>query len=252
VTALLLEVRNLSVTMGGTRVLENINFAVAENDFIGIIGPNGAGKSIFLKTIVGLVEPEAGEVLVCGKSPKNARGVIGYVPQFPSFKKDFPITVREVVLLGRLPHRTLMRGFSKIDHDAVERCLDLVELRDRSDDSISSLSGGQLQRVLIARALASEPRLLLLDEPTASLDTAVGKSFYAILDDLARERAIILVSHDVGVIAKHVKSIACLNRKLHYHGSKEISEAVLQEVYGCPVDLIAHGHAHRVLEKHDH
>ena len=160
------------------------------------------------------------------------------------------MNVLDVVLMGRIGSGGLFRQPSKRDRDVALSSLDKVEMADQAGRQIGRLSGGELQRVMIARALAVEPLLLLLDEPTASLDTRVGVSVFELLKDLAREITLVLVSHDVGVISRYVKTVACLNRRLYYHHSKEITREMFEAAYGCPVDLVAHGHAHRVFEDH--
>lgn len=246
----IVEAKNVSLTLGGRPILEDVTFTLEEGGFLGIIGPNGGGKTMLLRCITGLTKPTSGELRICGVSPEAARGQIGYVPQFGRFDRDFPIRVIDVVLMGRLAHVPPFRSFTKADATKAQEKLQKVGLDGYGLRPVAALSGGELQRVLIARALATEPKLLLLDEPTASLDTNVGRSFYELLDELSKEMTIILVSHDLGVVARYVRAIGCLNRKLHYHNSPELSHEALAEVYGCPIDLIAHGHAHRVLEDH--
>lgn len=245
-----IKLHNVSVQRRGQVILEAVNLELERGAFLGLIGPNGAGKTVLLKVLLGLIKPTSGSVEILGGSVAASRGKVGYVPQFARFEAHFPTTVIDAVLMGRLAHAAYGRPFSRIDRAIAERALERVELSELRSRELSKLSGGQIQRVLIARALAIEPELLLLDEPTASLDTRVGKTVYDLLDELAREMTIVLVSHDIGVIGSHVKTIACLNRRLHYHNTKDISGAVLAEVYGCPVELIAHGHAHRVLPHH--
>lgn len=246
-----LKISGLSVVSRGQKILDDISLELEEGSFLGLIGPNGAGKTVLLKVILGLIRPSSGSIAVLGSSPEGARGRVGYVPQYARFDGSFPIKVRDVVLMGRLPRKRLFRGFSPDDARRANELLAQVELDGFGDRDITRLSGGQLQRVLIARALAVEPKLLLLDEPTASVDSKVGQSIFRLLEELSGRMTIVLVSHDIGVIASYVKTIACLNRKLHYHHSKQLSGEVLSEVYGCPVELIAHGHAHRVLGTHD-
>ena len=245
----LIEFRGVTVRFGERTVLDSIDFAVEQGDFVGIIGPNAGGKTTLLKVMLGLVEPDEGEVLTFGTSPREARGLIGYVPQYARFDADFPITVAEMVGMGRLGRG---RGRSRSeDRAAVSQALTRLELTSVATARLGKLSGGQLQRALIARALVSEPRALLLDEPTASLDTQIGRSVYELLEQLADEIPIVLVSHDVGVISRTVRTIACLNVRMHYHHSKELTPEMVEAVYGCPVDLVAHGVPHRVLELHD-
>ncbi len=236
-----ISVNNVSVNINNVEILKNINIDIEEKEFIGIIGPNGGGKTTLLKVILGLITPDKGEVLINGKPINQARNILGYVPQFNSFEKDYPISVYDVVKLGTL------KTDKKHINNKIDEALNLVEMYDYKNRLINELSGGQKQRVLIARALVSSPKILLLDEPTASVDTKSGKNFYELLKELNNEITIVLVSHDIGVLSQYVKKIACLNKTLVYHNSKEISAEMLEETYHCPVDLIAHGVPHRVL-----
>ena len=233
---------------GGTEVLRDVNFALEQGDFVGIIGPNAGGKTTLLKIVLGLLSPDSGEVRVLGGRARDARGKVGYVPQYARFDRSFPIRVRTAVAMG-----VLGPGGPRSDAatTAVEEALVRVDLQDVADRQIGALSGGQLQRALIARALVAGPRLLLLDEPTASLDTRIGRSVYELLEELAEEITVVLVSHDIGVISRHVRTIACLNVDMHYHRSKELTPEMVEAAYGCPVDLVAHGHPHRVLPHHE-
>jgi zinc transport system ATP-binding protein len=172
------------------------------------------------------------------------------VPQYPPFDPRFPIRVIDVVMLGRLGTRGLLRRHTADDRARAMAALQEVQADDLAGREIGKLSGGQLQRVLIARGLATDARLLLLDEPTASLDSAVVGSFYELLQSLAGRMTIVLVSHDLSVMSKHVGSVACLNRTMHYHHSKEITREMVEEAYGCPVDFVIHRHSHVVLEDH--
>lgn len=238
----------VSFTYAGVDVLRDVSFDFHEGDFVGIIGPNAGGKTTLLKLILGLLRPDSGSIRVLGVSPNEARGLVGYVPQYAHFDRSFPIRVRTAVTMGTLG-RGRMRD--KVANDAVDRALEQVELHEVADRQMGSLSGGQLQRALIARALVTEPKLLLLDEPTASLDTRIGRSVYELLEELAEKITIVLVSHDIGVISRHVRTIACLNVEMHYHHSKHLTPEMIEAAYGCPVDLVAHGHPHRVLEQHE-
>jgi len=235
----------------GTSALEGINLSIEEHDFLGIIGPNGGGKTTLLKVILGLVRPYQGRVSVLGRDPHAGRGLIGYVPQYNLFDRDFPISVRDVTLMGRHGHAGLLRRYGRDDRAAARSALETVSMLDHADRQMGKLSGGEQQRVLIARALASEPRLLLLDEPTASVDATTQTEFYELLDGLKQRMAIVLVSHDISAISVHVDKIACLNRQLFHHGSPEIEAEVLEATYQCPVQVIAHGTIpHRVLKEH--
>ena len=247
----IVEMKDVWLSIKGKSVLEAISLRLEEGDYLGLIGPNGGGKTTLLRVILGLLTPGRGTVRVFGEEPLRARGRIGYVPQYTRFDADFPVSVLDVVLMGRLTTRGLLQPQGKRDREVAMGCLDKVEMADQADRQIGKLSGGQLQRVMIARALAVEPRLLLLDEPAASLDSRIGVSVYGLLEELSRDMTLVLVTHDVGVISRYVKTVACLNRQLYYHQSKEITREMFEAAYGCPVDLVAHGHAHRVLADHD-
>jgi len=241
--------RGVSYRYGETPALESVDLRLDEGDYLGIIGPNAGGKTTLLKIVLGLLLPDSGTVEVFGRPPSEIRGVIGYVPQYARFDAGFPIDVVDTVRMGRLG--TGRKESARAAREAAMRALSSVDLAGLAGEPIGRLSGGQLQRVLIARALASEPRILLLDEPTASVDTRVGRSVYELLEGLSERMTIVLVSHDIGVISRHVKTIACLNVRLHYHHSRELTPEMVEAAYGCPVDLVAHGHPHRVLPDHD-
>lgn len=245
-----IEINNLHVSLNGINVLQDINLSVVKGDFLGIIGPNGGGKSTLLKTMVGLIKPDYGSIKIMGLDVKKGRRYIGYVPQYAFFDRNFPISVEEVVLLGRLGKRNGFK-YSKQDYEIVSRVLKRVEIYDLRNRQIGELSGGERQRVLVARALAFEPQILLLDEPTASIDERFEADFYELLKELNREITILLISHDLSAVSRYVKNIACLNRTLYHQEGKEISPEVIEKMYSCPVDLIAHGVPHRVLKPHD-
>ena len=242
---------NVWVSYNGTPALEDINLRVDEHDFLGIIGPNGGGKSTLLKVVLGLIRPQRGTVTVLGNPPARSRSSIGYVPQYSNYDHNFPVSVIEVVMMGRYGKRGILKPYDKSDREAAEKSLSRVGMLSQASTQIGQLSGGQQQRAFIARALVSEPQLLLLDEPTASVDSATQTNFYELLEDLKKGMAIIMVSHDIGAISVFVDKIACLNVQLFYHGSKEITPEILESTYKCPVQLIAHGEVpHRVLREH--
>jgi zinc transport system ATP-binding protein len=245
-----IDVQNVWLSFRGMTVLEDITFSIEPGEFVGLIGPNGGGKSVLLKVILGLQKPDRGSVRIFGQPPEQAGGAFAYVPQYPPFDPRFPIRVIDVVMLGRLGTRGLLRRHTADDRARAMAALEEVQADDLAGREIGKLSGGQLQRVLIARGLATDARLLLLDEPTASLDSAVVGSFYELLQSLAGRMTIVLVSHDLSVMSKHVGSVACLNRTMHYHHSKEITREMVEEAYGCPVDFVIHRHSHVVLEDH--
>lgn len=231
-------------------VLEDITLSVRQTDFIGLIGPNGGGKTTLIKVLLGLLTPMRGEVRVMGKPVVEGRRYIGYVPQQVEYDHDFPISVWDVAQMGRLGQRRLFQRYTQEDSDVVAEALRRVGMLEQRRRPIGELSGGQRQRVYIARALATQPKILLLDEPTASVDPNASSSIYELLRELNAHVAIILISHDISVISAYVKTIGCLNRRLIYHGEKEITSDMLQAAYPCPIDLLAHGTPHRVLPMH--
>ena len=243
------ELSGVTLARRGVRVLEDVTLRIEPRDYLAILGPNGGGKSTLLKVILGLLEPDRGSVRVFGRPPRRARGLVGYGPQRAEFDLEVPIRVFDVVLMGRLRSARWGR-VGPDDRAAARAALEQLEMQELAGLPIGALSGGQLQRVLIARALAQRPRLLLLDEPTASLDERIGRSVWEVFEELAASMAVVVVSHDIGAISRYVRGVACLNRRLHAHPSKELTSELLEATYGCPVDLLAHGHPHRVLDHH--
>jgi len=247
-----ISIKKLSVRYGQNVALKKIDLEVKKGDFLGIIGPNGGGKSTLLKAISGLVEPFEGKILVCGQPHYLRNTKIGYVPQFAAMDKQFPISVAEVVLTGRLPNKFLpFYRYTKKDSEIALQMLDDVGISHLSGRRVSQLSGGEFQKMLIARALARQPEILLLDEPTASVDAASRKQIFALLDKLNSHLTIIFVTHDMLAVSTHVKSLACLNTTLIYHGDPKLTDDIVDNLYDCPVDLIAHGVPHRVLRLHE-
>ncbi len=247
----IVEMRGVYFSYGAMPVLENIDMTIYANDFLGIIGPNGGGKTTTLKLILGLVRPSKGTVTVFGKTPEEGRRSIGYIPQLLEFDHDFPVTVLDVVLMGRLGARGLFRRYNGDDVAIAAESLERVGMASSRNRRVGDLSGGERQRVFIARALTTEPRLLLLDEPLSGIDTKWQSSFYELLRDLNEEMTIVLVTHDVGALSSYVEKVACLNCKLYYHGSTQEGIEHLVETYQCPIELIAHGMPHRVLGDHE-
>jgi zinc transport system ATP-binding protein len=247
-----IELNNISFFYNGHPILTNVNLTVEEMDFLAIMGPNGSGKTTLLKIILGILNPAQGTVKVFGKRPVEAAGLLGYVPQDTGINKDFPISVLDVTLMGRLGLAGRDRRFTPEDRTLARKVLEQVGMWQYRDRPIGKLSGGQRQRVLIARALTVEPKVLLMDEPTASVDAQFQTDLYDLLKELNASITIIVVSHDMSVLSSYINSVACLNRSLYYHGSGEITDEMLHSAYQCPVDLIAHGVPHRVLRKHDH
>jgi zinc transport system ATP-binding protein len=245
-----IELDGVWAAYNGHSVLEEINLAVNQSDFIGLIGPNGGGKTTLLKVILGLLTPTRGEVRVLGKKVAEGRCHIGYVPQLVQFDHQFPIRAWEVVGMGLLGCRKPFRPLSSAERETIHYALEQVDMADLSKRAIGELSVGQRQRVYIARALATNPQILLLDEPTASVDPQVANNIYELLREINRTVTILMVSHDMNAVSSYVKTIGCLNRRLHYHGTREITQDMMDAIYECPVDLIAHGLPHRVLAPH--
>ncbi len=231
-------------------VLEDINLTVKEQDFLGLIGPNGGGKTTLIKVLLGLIKPVQGEIEIMGRSVEKGRQYIGYVPQLLEFDRDFPLLVKDVVIMGCLSKRRLLQRYNRQDWQIVNHCLKQVGMVDLGDRPIGELSGGERQRVYIARALATKPQILLLDEPTANVDSKIQNSIYELLKELNKFMTIVMISHDLGAVSTYVKSVGCLNRRLFYHGDKSITSEMIEQTYQCPVDLIAHGIPHRVFPEH--
>ena len=248
----MLSAHELAIGYPGHLVGSGFELSLRPGEALALLGPNGGGKTTLLKAILGLVTPDSGEIRIFGRSGESARRSIGYVPQFSRFDRRFPISVEEVVLIGRLAGRSpWFSRFSRADRQLVDALLERLEIADLKHRQIGQLSGGQLQRVLIARALAVEPRILILDEPTASVDSASKTRIYDLLKELNREMTILIVTHDLSAVSSNIDKIACLNQQLFYHGQTELEAGLVEKVYGCPVDLIAHGVPHRVLRGHE-
>ncbi|MBN2250770.1 MAG: ABC transporter ATP-binding protein [Candidatus Altiarchaeota archaeon] len=248
----IVRLRDVSVAFEGVSVLEDVNLSIYDREFLGIIGPNGGGKTTLLKVILGFIKPDKGTVEVFGRTPEEGRRHIGYVPQHSRIDIHFPASVSDVVLMGRYAKKGLLRHYDKKDRAKALSALERVGMADLKDRHIGKLSGGQRQRVLIARALVSEPGLLLMDEPISSVDKTVEAGLYEFLEELKERISVVMVSHDISAVSVHVDKIACLNRRLYYHDSKELSQEALEEAYQCPIDMIAHGVPHRVLRDHEH
>ena len=239
----LLELKSINAAYDDKLVLKDVNLVVNQNDFVGIIGPNGGGKTTLLKVILGILKPLNGEINVNGST-------IGYLPQINQIDKKFPISVRDVVLSGLLGEKKLFGRYGSESRKRADELMKQMGILHLKNKNIGELSGGQLQRVFLCRAIISDPQLLILDEPDTYVDSNFEGELYEILDKLNDHMAIIIVSHDVGTICSHVKTIACVNQTLCYHDSNIISQEQLA-AYNCPIDLITHGEVpHRVLKHH--
>lgn len=245
----LLEMRSLSAGYGSSLILEGIDFRVNENDFIGVIGPNGGGKTTLLRVILGLLKPAAGNIVFNTEILSSSR--IGYLPQISTGDVNYPVSVSDVVLSGLMRGKSLVSRMTRDDRKMAAGVIEELGLAGLSSATLNELSGGQMQRVLLGRAVIGDPRLLLLDEPGNFVDTNFESDFYDKLRQLNKRMAILMVSHDIGTVSSYVKTFACVNRKLHYHPSSEITNEQLL-AYGCPIQLITHGDVpHTVLKYHD-
>lgn len=245
-----MEVRGVDFSYNGQPALSQVNLTIREKDFIAAIGPNGGGKSTLVKLILGLLTPSRGTITIMGGKPKDHSSALGYVPQNVHINEDFPITAMDVVLMGCLDpghRRKQARRTRAREREEAMETLDRLHMADQAHKKIGELSGGQRQRVFIARSLMTRPRLLLLDEPTASIDTKGQADFYKLLEALNTDVAILVVSHDLFIVSNYVKSVACVNQRLHYHPHEEITGQMLETMYACSVEdvcrvqVLAHG-----------
>lgn len=252
-----IQIRDLWVTFNHQPVLEDVTLDIEANTCVGVLGPNGAGKSTLLKVILGLISPTRGEVLVFGEDPRQGRrqgNLIGYLPQRPLTNPHFPVSALDVVLMGRYGRIGLGRRLKREDREAALAHLAHLGIPHLAHRPISDLSGGEQQRVFIARALAVDPRLLVLDEPTISLDACSQDEVYDLVKRLKDELqlTVIMVSHDIGAVASHVDDIVCLNRRVHVHSPPPIGRIALENTFGCAVEYLFHGEIpHRVVRVRD-
>lgn len=242
----IVKISNLSVWYGEKEALADVNISFYADDFVGIIGPNGGGKSSLVKAIVGLV-PHSGTIEI---AKEVADGGIGYMPQQNLFDKEFPISVEDLVLSGLQHSRGLFSRYTRTDKEKVKATLEELGIAELAKRCVGELSGGQLQRALLGRAIISEPKLLILDEPANFVDNRFENELYTLLGELNRRMAIIMVSHDVGTIATVVKNVVCVNRTVHRHPTAELTPELLAG-YHCPIQILSHGPVpHTVLAHH--
>ena len=247
----LIQISNLCAAYDGRTVLSHVNLTVYERDFLGVIGPNGGGKTTLIKSVLGLHPLAQGEIRFYKEGKEVPKINMGYLPQYSSIDKKFPISVYEVVLSGLSRQKSIFHKFSKEQHEQVEQMIIRMGLEGLEKRAIGELSGGQIQRVLLGRALVSNPEVVILDEPNTYIDKQFEVKLYSLLEEINEERAIILVSHDIGTVLKHVKTIACVNESVHYHPHNEVPTDWLEEHFGCPIEMLGHGtFPHRVLKCH--
>lgn len=237
-----IEIENLSFAYDGFTVLQDVTLRIKGREFICMVGPNGGGKTTLLKIILGLLQPDSGLVRVFGEPPEHARQRIGYVPQHALVDPEFPVTALDVVLMGRINKKKRFRLFGRKDTAAAMEALAAMELSDAAARPFSGLSGGQRQRVLIARALVGDPELLLLDEPTASLDLHVENEFYEMLREINKRLTVIIVSHDLGFVTPFATSVVCVKKTVAIHPTSELSGATISALYGTDMLMVRHDH----------
>ncbi|MGI9242073.1 MAG: metal ABC transporter ATP-binding protein [Verrucomicrobiales bacterium] len=231
--------RDVSFSYGGPAVIQNASFEIGKDDSICVVGPNGGGKTTLLRLILGLEKPDRGSIEVFGLPPKAARNRIGYMPQYLNFDPQFPISVLDVVLMGRITSGGL-GPYRKADRLAAVEALGEIGMADRAGSPFSGLSGGQRQRVLIARALACDPTLLLLDEPTANVDQSVEAQLLETLQQLSKRVSILLVSHNLGFVSALVDHVLCVNRSVHVHPTTKMTGHTLAELFGGEISIVRH------------
>ena len=266
----LIEIKNLSAGYDSRTVLRNVNLTVYDRDFLGIIGPNGGGKTTLIKCILGLLKPTTGEILyrvttASNNNPAfldnsatnsqfstlNSQFSMGYLPQYNSIDRKFPITVDDVILSGLSSQKSLITRFTATHREKARQVIARMGLEGLEKRAIGALSGGQLQRALLGRAIISDPALVVLDEPSTYIDKRFEARLYELLAEINHDCAIILVSHDIGTVLQQVKSIACVNETLDYHPDTGVSEEWLERNFNCPIELLGHGALpHRILAEH--
>ena len=249
----IIQISDLYAAYEEKTVLSHVDLTVYERDFLGIIGPNGGGKTTLIKSILGLHQPQKGKIHFFKNGKEVPEINMGYLPQYNNIDKKFPISVYEVILSGLSKQKSIFQRYSNEQHEIVRQMIIQMGLEGMDKRAIGELSGGQLQRALLGRALVSNPEVIILDEPNTYIDKRFEAKLYSLLEEINKERAIILVSHDIGTILKNVKTIACVNETVHYHPHTEVPTEWLEEHFGCPIEMLGHGtFPHRVLKCHDH
>jgi len=247
----LIRIEDLTVRYDCYTALENVSLTIYDDDFLGIIGPNGGGKTTLVKAVLGTI-PHTGSVTFSSELSGNGMRRIGYLPQQSAFDRSFPISISEIVLSGLQGRKRFSKSYDRHDRRKAAELLERTGIADVASRTVGEVSGGQLQRALLCRALIADPALLILDEPANFVDNRFENELYRILEDLNRRMAIVMVSHDVGTITSVVKSIVCVNRHVHRHDSNVITAEQLEN-YACPIQLVSHGPVpHTVLAAHRH
>lgn len=249
-TEKVIHMKNISFSYEDQTVLKNIDLDIETGEFIGLVGPNGGGKTTLIRMILGLLTPTKGHIELFGQNIESFKdwNKIGYVSQKSNaFNSGFPATVYEVVSMGLTAKIGYLRFFKRKHKKIVEDALKQVGMLEYKNQNIGNLSGGQQQRVFIARALVSEPKLLILDEPTVGVDAGHVKRFYDLLHHLNRQGiTLLLITHDIGTMTGHASRVICLNKTLHFHDeltdNKQLTNEQISELYGHPLQILAHEH----------
>jgi len=241
--AQIIDFKNVSFAYNGQIVLENVTFNVDKKQMTYVVGPNGGGKTTLLKLIMGLLQPSTGSIHIFGETPDKVRSKIGYAPQYMRFDPKFPVTVQDVVVMGRLKARLFDKPSSS-DRNAALQALDQLGIADLARKAFSDLSGGQRQRVLIARSICDDPDLLLLDEPTANVDTHTGDKLLKTIRELSDRMTILMVSHDLGFVTDNVRSVICVNRHVHLHPTENVTSESIRKLYDQEMRIIRHDISH--------
>lgn len=228
-TTPIITIEHLTAGYDDKQVLNDINLTVYQDDYLGIIGPNGGGKTTLMRLILGLMKPTKGSIRFYKDNQEVKEITMGYLPQYNDLDRQFPISVYEVVLSGLSKSKGLFTRYTKKQHQQVVNTLERMQLIDLKDRHIGALSGGQLQRVLLARAIVSKPDVVILDEPNTYIDRRFQKQMYEMLEQINKDCAIIIVSHDIAEVLNNVKHIACVNHHLHYHDTADMPKEKLEE-----------------------
>lgn len=237
-----IELEKVSFAYSGVTAVDSVSLNIKKEEFIGLIGPNAGGKTTLVKLILGLLQADSGSITVLGKKPASARTQIGYVPQRPVFNRNFPITVKEAVNMGTISAGDVFGSYSREQRETGSTVMEMLNLASISDQAVNSLSGGQLQRVWIARALVCQPEILMLDEPTANIDVQAEEDIFDLLKKYNSHMTILVVSHDIAFISSYVDRVACMNQTLVCHDVEAIDGKTFEELYGGHVSMIHHGH----------
>jgi zinc transport system ATP-binding protein len=235
-------VSHVSFSYDGIPVLEDVNLTIRERSFISIVGPNAGGKTTLLKLLLGLLQPSQGSIEVLGLPPEKARTRIGYMPQQVQLDLQFPVSVLDVVLMGRTGPGWRIGPYSRTDRAVALDSLRKLEMQDMAGRPFMALSGGQRQRVLIARALACEPEMLFLDEPTANVDMVVETELFELLHEMSKAITVVVVSHDLGFVSQYVQSVVCVNRRVLVHPTTSVTGEVIRDLYLSDVCMVRHHH----------